>query len=64
MSENRKKDTFNIKEEKYVVKNLRLDAVYFLMKPLEWIFLAVIYAVDVRPENRIAVQYLPERFSK
>ena len=26
MSENRKKDTFNIKEEKYVVKNLRLDA--------------------------------------
>lgn len=26
MSENRKKDTFNIKEEKYVAKFLRLDA--------------------------------------
>lgn len=33
------------------------DLIYFLMKPLEWIFLIVIYAVDVNPENRIAVQY-------
>ena len=30
------------------------------MKPLEWFFLAVLYAVDVKPENRIAVQYLPK----
>ena len=37
------------------------DAVYFLMKPLEWIFLAVIYMTDVKPENRIAVQYLPKK---
>ena len=35
------------------------DAIYLLMKPLEWFFLAVLYAVDVKPENRIAVQYLP-----
>lgn len=33
------------------------DVIYFLMKPLEWIFLAVIYLVDVKPENRIAIQY-------
>lgn len=33
------------------------DAIYFLMKPLEWLFLLVLYAVDVHPENRIAVQY-------
>ncbi len=33
------------------------DAVYFLMKPLEWIFLAVLYLTDVNPENRIAIQY-------
>lgn len=33
------------------------DLVYFLMKPLEWIFLAVLYLSDVNPENRIAVQY-------
>lgn len=38
--------------------------VYVLMKPLEWMFLAVIYLCDVRPENRIALQYIefPEHF--
>ena len=34
------------------------DAVYLLMKPLEWLFLLVIYAVEAKPENRIARQYL------
>lgn len=34
------------------------DAVYILMKPLEWLFLAVIYLCDVRPEDRIAMQYI------
>lgn len=33
------------------------DAVYLVMKPLEWCFLTVLYLVDRRPENRIAVQY-------
>ncbi|MGL5614824.1 MAG: DUF6688 domain-containing protein [Sarcina sp.] len=33
------------------------DIIYFLMKPLEWTFLTVIYLVDVKPENRIAIQY-------
>ncbi len=33
------------------------DVIYFIMKPLEWIFLIVLYCVDVHPENRIAVQY-------
>ena len=37
------------------------DVIYIMMKPLEWIFLAVIYMMDVKPENRIAVQYLPKR---
>lgn len=40
------------------------DAVYFIMKPLEWLFLVFLYAVCTNPENRIAVQYphakLPE----
>lgn len=35
------------------------DAVYLLMKPLEWLFLAVLYAVDAEPEKRISVQYPP-----
>lgn len=30
---------------------------YFIMKPLEWIFLCVLYLTDAHPENRIAVQY-------
>ena len=34
------------------------DAVYLLMKPLEWFFLFSLYTFDKKPENRIAVQYL------
>lgn len=33
------------------------DVVYFLMKPLEWVFLLVLYSCDLKPENRIARQY-------
>lgn len=33
------------------------DIIYYLMKPLEWIFLIILYMFDVKPENRIAVQY-------
>ncbi len=35
------------------------DVVYILMKPLEWIFVTVLYLTLVHPENVIAVQYLP-----
>lgn len=34
------------------------DAIYFLMKPLEWLFLITLYLFDQNPENRIAQQYL------
>ena len=33
------------------------DAEYILMKPLEWLFLFVIYSTDTAPEDRIAIQY-------
>ncbi len=33
------------------------DLVWFIMKPLEWFFLIVLYLVDVHPEDRIARQY-------
>lgn len=33
------------------------DSIYFIMKPLEWIFLIFLYLFDTKPENRIAVQY-------
>lgn len=34
------------------------DFIYFIMKPLEWCFLVVLYLVDRKPEDRIAVQYM------
>ncbi len=34
------------------------DSIYLLMKPLEWMFLVVLYTFDQNPENRIARQYL------
>ncbi len=36
------------------------DGIYFLMKPLEWVFLAILYCCDCKPENRIALQYFPK----
>lgn len=36
------------------------DIIYFVMKPFEWIFLSVIYLCDSKPENRIALQYIPQ----
>lgn len=36
------------------------DIIYFLMKPLEWSFLFLLYLFDSKPENRIALQYLPQ----
>ena len=34
------------------------DVVHVAMKPLEWIFLLVLYTFDRHPERRIAAQYL------
>lgn len=40
---------------------LAADVVYLLMKPLEWVFLTVLYLTDVHPEDRIAIQYTGKR---
>ena len=42
---------------KYINTKFRSDIVYIIMKPLEWVFLTVLYLCDVNPENRIAIQY-------
>ncbi|MBR0141232.1 MAG: hypothetical protein IJM19_03175 [Ruminococcus sp.] len=42
---------------KHITTPLRADIVYILMKPLEWLFVFVLYLFDKQPENRIAVQY-------
>ena len=43
----------------HVTTAWRADVVYLVMKPLEWLFLAVLYASDRHPEQRIVRQYLP-----
>ncbi len=42
---------------KHIHSPFTADVIYIVMKPLEWLFLAVLYLFDKKPENRIAVQY-------
>lgn len=53
-------DTYGFPIAKLIRTKGAADVVYFIMKPLEWIFLIVIYLCDTQPENRIALQYLPK----
>ena len=54
-------DKYGYPVAKHINSKYTADFVYFLMKPLEWIFLIVIYLFDNKPENRIAIQYLPKK---
>lgn len=51
-------DTYGFPVARLIRSPWASDLVYVLMKPLEWIFLAVIYAADSRPEDRICMQYI------
>lgn len=42
---------------KHIKSKITADIIYFLMKPLEWFFIIVLYLADVKPEDRIALQY-------
>lgn len=53
-------DKYGYPVAKHINSKYIADFVYFLMKPLEWIFLIVIYLFDNKPENSIAIQYLPK----
>ena len=58
-------DKYGFPIANYIRNNkIACDITYFVMKPLEWIFLVVLYLVDVNPENRIAVQYMPRKQAK
>ena len=50
-------DKYGYPVSKHITTRLRADIVYILMKPLEWLFVAVLYLFDRDPESRIAVQY-------
>ncbi len=54
-------DKYGFPVAKLIRTKLAADAVYIIMKPLELIFLAVIYAADTKPENRISMQYTDKR---
>lgn len=54
-------DTYGFPVAKLIKTKFAADVVYILMKPLEWLFLIVLYLFDTKPENRIAVQYLPKK---
>lgn len=55
-------DTYGFPVARLIHSPYIADVIYILMKPLEWFFLLVLYLVDVKPEDRIAVQYLPLKF--
>jgi len=55
-------DTYGLPVGKLIMKSkVAADVTYLIMKPLEWMFLIVLYLVDVNPENRIAIQYTGKR---
>ena len=51
-------DKYGFPVAKLIKSKTAADIVWFIMKPLEWIFLVVIYMTDVHPEDRIYSQYL------
>jgi len=53
-------DTYGYPISKHINNAWSADVVYLLMKPLEWIFLFVLYLFDKRPEDRICTQYFPK----
>ena len=53
-------DKYGYPISKWITNPWSADVVYILMKPLEWIFVSVLYLFDERPENRICRQYLPK----
>ena len=50
-------DKYGYPVSKHITTPLRADIVYFLMKPLEWVFVFVLYLFDKDPEKRISRQY-------
>lgn len=55
-------DAMGIPVNKWAKNKLLANALYIIMKPLEWLFLFWLYCTDKYPENRIAVQYIPKSY--
>ncbi|PEL40317.1 DUF6688 domain-containing protein [Bacillus toyonensis] len=50
-------DKYGYPISRHVNSKWSADIIYLIMKPLEWLFLVVLYTVDKKPENRIHIQY-------
>ena len=50
-------DKYGFPLSKFITNAWLADITYILMKPLEYVFLIVLYIFDKKPENRIAMQY-------
>lgn len=57
-------DTYGFPFAKLIKTKGATDMVYLMMKPLEWLFMIVLYLCDAQPERRISVQYLPKRYKE
>ncbi len=57
-------DKYGFPLAKHIHTAWQADITYILMKPLEWIFLAVLYIFDKKPENRIELQYTGGRYKE
>ena len=53
-------DKYGYPISKWITNPWSADVIYILMKPLEWVFVTVLYLFDEKPENRICRQYLPK----
>lgn len=53
-------DTYGYPISRHINSAWAADVVYLIMKPLEWIFVFVLYLFDEKPETRISSQYLPK----
>lgn len=51
-------DKYGYPLSKHINTSVQADITYILMKPLEWLFLIILYMFDKKPENRIATQYI------
>lgn len=57
-------DKYGYPLSKHINTAIQADIVYIIMKPLEWIFLAILYLFDEKPENRISTQYIGRKLKK
>lgn len=53
-------DLYGYPLSRHINTQLSADITYAVMKPLEWVFVLLLYLLDQKPEDRIARQYLPE----